>query len=260
MRELLYVSEQKLRHMFWDARRFPGLPGHSVETSMGMFGANAKVSLGSTDQNSDELPTKLERVIRYLDRTHRAVDFPRSDLEPNQWIRFDFKAKYGKAHEDSAPTFSTEDVVLFGGSAESTQQEIDLLLCGSVHHLRDQVISTGRMGSSTSWLYDFIKSLEENENNGVHVVPEFPEARIHSRRREFDLRMAAHEAFGGLMRSSHPSPDSGRLRGHAKVLLDIDDPRWTTRLVVATPLYVEIPPIGMPRGIWRRLSRKERRI
>lgn len=264
MREVLYLSEQKLQNMFLDARRLPGLADHSIDTSIGFFGANAKVSLNSPDQsnqqNTDSLITKLERVIRYLDRTHRAVDFPHSGLTPNQWIRFDFKALYGKAYEDAAPSFAPADIVLFGGStaydSKTAEQEVSLLLCGSVHHLRDQVVATGRMGSSTSWLHDFIRSNEEKERKSIDVIPEFPESRIQSKRNEFDLRMAAYEAFGGLMRSSYPAPDSGRVRGHAKVLLDIEDPRWTTRLVVATPLYVEIPPIKRKRGMWRRFKRR----
>ena len=259
MRELIYLSNRKVEHMFSDAGRMPNRP---IDASIGALGADAKVSVGAPQQSNDNDPSlvarKLERVIRYLDRTHRAVDFPCGELEPNQWIRFDYKAKYGKVHQDSAPEFTPEDIVLFGGSVplNNSSTEVDLLLCGSVYHLRDQVIATGRMGSSTSWLYDFIKLTEKKEQKGIHVISEFPETRRYSRQREFDLKMAAHEAFGGLMRSSHPAPDSGRIRGHARVLLDVNDPRWTKRIVVASPLYVEIPAIKAKGSIWHRIRRK----
>jgi hypothetical protein len=114
------------------------------------------------------------------------------------------------------------------------------------------------MGSDSTWLYDLTKSLERRDRKGIHVIPEFLAELVSRHRSVLDPGEVAREVFGGLMRSNFPRPEFGRLRGHARVLLYIDDPQWVTRFVLATPLYVEISPPNLVRG-WRRVTRKRDR-
>jgi hypothetical protein len=264
MRELLYLSERKLHGMFVDAGRWSSIRPRSVETSVGVPGASTKLTYGGPANAAStlaETAAKLEKVIRYLERTHRIVDFSSPGLRANQWVSFDLEMTYGTGHEDSAIPEVGDDIVLFGGSVDPGREtrEIELLLCGSVNHLRDRIASSGRMGSGSDWLYEVIKTLEERDRKGIHVVPEFLASLVRWNHRSLDPDSIVHEVLGGLMRSTFPAPDRGRLRGIARVLRDIDDDKWVTRLVIGTPLYVEIPP---PRRIgrgWRRLKRSPRR-
>ncbi|WP_134046330.1 SAVMC3_10250 family protein [Amycolatopsis arida] len=258
MREIVYVSERKLEWEFSDASwRLGRRPG--VEASAGLPGTGMKVSMPPASSaeplTSTELAFKLERVIRYLKRTHRPQPFTTPSLRVNQWITFDLNMKYGTAHEDTARYGTPDDVALFGGTAPtvpgSDNRPVELLLCGSVHHLRSQIASHGRMGSDTTWLYELTKELNRREQTGLHVIPEFLTEIVPRNLSVLAPDHVAHEVFGGLMRSTHPRPDYGRLRGHARVLMDIDAPSWITRLVLATPLYIERPPPRLS-SRWRR--------
>ncbi|WP_134736077.1 MULTISPECIES: SAVMC3_10250 family protein [unclassified Amycolatopsis] len=236
----------------------------SVEATVGVPGASTKLTYGgaaNTAVTSAETAAKLEKVIRYLERTCRVVDFSSPGLQANQWVSFDLDMTYGTGHEDSAIPEVGDDIVLFGGSIDPGpgSQEIELLLCGSVNHLRDRIASSGRMGSGSDWLYEVIKALEERDRKGIHVVPEFLTSLVHWNRPRLDPDSIVREVFGGLMRSAFPAPDRGRLRGIARVLRDIDDDKRVTRLILGTPLYVEIPPPRRIRQGWRRLKLSMRR-
>ncbi|WP_432421075.1 SAVMC3_10250 family protein [Nocardia cyriacigeorgica] len=245
-REVLFVSEGKLEWEFSEAssldRRKAG-----GEVSIGLPGNGMKVLTPAGSLSSVEIAAKLEKVIRHIDRRHRPQPFEapglKANLRPNQWITFDLNMRYGTARQDSATSGAPHDVVLFGGSVQSEGggdgRSLDLLLCGSIQHLRSRVASYGRMGSNTDWLYDFASELNRREWANVHVIPEFPTATVPHHHSSITPEHVAHEVFGGLMRSTHPRPDYSRLCGHARVLMDIDNAQWATRLVIATPLYIE---------------------
>jgi hypothetical protein len=177
---------------------------------------------------------QFEAVVRHLHRSRRDIpDATAAELRPNQWIRFDADFGYGPAHEDSG--LRPDDVALFAADTPTR-----LLLCGSVEHLRGGLRSVGRMGSSTGWLHELIVVLHEREQRGVHVIPELPASLLERHTcSHSDLEQAAIWVHGVVL-NNHPPAQRGRLVGLARVLLTVDE--HGRRLVVATPLYVEIPP------------------
>lgn len=266
MRELLYLSERKLFDMFVDPGRLPGVRARGVDASLSFLGATAKLASEASAADVQEAPAavaaKLERVIRYLDlhRHPAALDVDTPELRPNQWIRFDLDLSFGSAHQDSV-VGEPDDVVLFTGTVKPLRtagRETSLLLCGSVQHVRTRIASAGRMGSDTGWLHAAIETLHKREAAGIHVIPEFPGELAPT-----DLSLVSPEEVTqwvfGMIERNHPEHQRGRLAGHARVLLDIRDPRWLRRLVLATPLYVEIPPDVPRRGRWQRIFRGPRR-
>ncbi|MBK3562997.1 SAVMC3_10250 family protein [Streptomyces sp. MBT62] len=182
----------------------------------------------------------VEKAKRTIERRFAPVPFTTRNLQANQWISFDLDMAQVAVHEDSGRP--PEDVALFVGQvvAETRGQPRDLefMLCGSVQHLRTQVCAEGRMGSDTTWLHDLILEVERREENGLNVVPEFLNELMPYRRSEALIEEAAFGVQGWIGRKYPPST-RGRLRGHAIVLMDVDRPRGPSRLVLATPLYVE---------------------
>lgn len=262
VREVVYVSERKLEWEFIDANR-SGRRKPGVEASVGLAGNGLKVSVPSAAPTGTlgpaEVAGRLETVIRYLNKRNphqfSASGLP-DKLQTNQWIRFDLEMRYGTAREDSAVPGSPDDVVLFAGSVpvehDVNTRSFDLLLCGSVQHLRSRIVSHGRMGSNTDWLYELTKELNRRENANMHVIPEFLTSIISRQRSQRNPDQVARDVFGSLSRSEDPRPDYGRLRGHARVLMDISDPNSITRLVVATPLYIERVDPRRDRRWWTR--------
>ncbi|MEU7363974.1 MULTISPECIES: SAVMC3_10250 family protein [Streptomyces] len=213
----------------------------------------------SWDGGSDPLaPHKLvEKAKRRIERDFSPVAFTDFNLRANQWIHFDLDMAHLAVHEDSGRP--PEDVALFIGSVSSgtagQQRDMGVLLCGSVQHLRTRAIPAGRMGSDTTWLHDLILKIERREEEGVNVIPEFLSEIMPTDRSEHRIEETAHGVFGWADRQ-YPPIVRGRHRGHAIVLMDIDNTRWVNRLLVASPLYVEAVPhrvnssrrrFGMPR-------------
>lgn len=182
----------------------------------------------------------VEKAKRTIERRFAPVPFTTRNLQANQWISFDLDMAQAAVHEDSGRP--PEDVALFVGQvpagAGGQPRDLEFMLCGSVQHLRTQVCAQGRMGSDTTWLHDLILEVERREENGLNVVPEFLNELMPHRRSEALIEEAAFGVQGWIARKYPPST-RGRLRGHAIVLMDVDRPRWMSRLVLATPLYVE---------------------
>jgi hypothetical protein len=266
MREVLYVSERKLQFTFTDAASRGRVP-HVRDISLGVPGiASSKVSfddVATEDRTSTfELDQKLERVISFLDHTYRPADFTSPSLTSGQWVKFDLKMRYGTSFKDSAnlPLVTAGDIALFGGAAtperSNDSRPVELLLCGTSNHLRYQISPHGRMGSGSEWLYDVIKILEKRDRNGISVLPEFLTDLIPRHRSILDPGDVARMVYGGLMRSDYPRPDQAQLRGHAKVLLYDENPRLSTRFVLATPLYVEAAPPDR-KSLWPKWLRRK---
>jgi hypothetical protein len=263
VRELIYLSDAKLR-MFMDAVPFPRARSRGGAASIEVLGAKGEISVNPAEPGEEDLAevqaAKLAAVITHLDREWSPVPFTTPGLRPNQWIHFDVSMGYGTAHEDSGRT--PDDVVLFGGSAAPTNtgqsRDVELLLCGSIHHLRDRIASVGRMGSDTRWLYELIKETSKLDQQGVSPFPNDPTDLVPANRSLARPEEVSRWVFDIIDRQ-HPPNQRGRLRGHARVLFDSDDERWFTRLVVATPLYVEISPPPRPVSFWHRLVSRQSR-
>ncbi|MFF7074468.1 SAVMC3_10250 family protein [Streptomyces pseudovenezuelae] len=237
--DLVYVSERKL---YGRLGMRPSSVQQGVQATLKVppfieVSGNRAWEKAAEPTAPHALVSKAKRII---ERRFVPVPFTTRNLQVNQWISFDLAMSQAAVHEDSGRP--PEDVALFTGKvsdgAAERPRDLGLMLCGSVQHLRGQVCAQGRMGSGTTWLHDLILEVERREERGVHVIPESLSELMPHRRSDVLIEDAAFAVHGWIERSRPPST-RGRLRGHALVLMDIDRPQWTNRLVVATPLYVE---------------------
>lgn len=258
MPDLIYVSERKIY----------GRLGMRAAAQRGIQGtikipqvADVTSSATWNDSESSASHALVEKAKQKIERELFPVDLTETNLRSNQWIRFDLAMAQVAVHEDSGRP--PEDVALFVGSVSDSSVErardVRVLLCGSVRHLRTHAISGGRMGSDTTWLHDMILEVEDREESGVNVIPEFLGEILPIRKSQRLMESTVQGLYGWLDRR-YPLSMRGRLRGHAIVLMDIDN-SWVDRLVVATPLYVEALPRETSdsrsrRSIWNRNSRR----
>ncbi|MFF7650420.1 SAVMC3_10250 family protein [Streptomyces sp. NPDC007983] len=258
MTELLYLSEQKLYGRLGIARVI------TQSSAGGTLKIPPVIDLTASRSRSEESAGRasideLMRGVKKVEKLHDPADLTDFNLQPNRWIRFDLGLAQSVVYEDGG--CPPADVALFAGdvpAGESGQpRNMGLLLCGSIQHLRSRDLSPGRMGSDTTWLHDLIIELEQRERAGVHVIPEFLTEILPNRGGERAREQAAFGVHGWISRE-YPAGERPRMRGHAIVLMDIDSPHWTHRLVVASPLYVEVPP-QRANGPWRRFRLAARR-
>jgi len=258
VRDLVYLSEQKLNACFLGATdpRFPPLNG-SLQVPIGPV--TAQVGLGGRATGAPVTEADLERAIKRLIKHHAPCSLDSENLRPNQWVYFDLDLALKTAHEDSGAV--PDDVVLLAGSFPSTDPtavESALLLCGSIQHLRVQVESAGRMGSGTSWLHDVIREIARRDEQGIGVIPEFL-TEMTPHRRPVDRIEDAAYGVHSWMSAEHPPSRRSPTRGYAKILMDAGPPHFIQRLVVATPLFVEISPQRPARqSLWRRRASRRR--
>ncbi|MFE9554198.1 SAVMC3_10250 family protein [Streptomyces sp. NPDC006703] len=252
MRDLVYLSEQKLNACLLGATdpRFPRLSG-SLQAPVGPV--TAQVSLGSPASRIQITEADLDRAIKRLIKHHAPCSLDSPNLRPNQWVYFDLDLALKTVHEDSGTV--PDDVVLFAGSfpsAEPTATDSGVLLCGSIQHLRVQIESAGRMGSGTSWLHEMIGEIARRDAQGVGVIPEFLTEMTPNRRPVGNIEDAAYGIYSWMSRE-YPPPQRNRMHGYAKILMDAGQPQFVHRLLVATPLFVEVSPQRPTRqGWWRR--------
>ncbi|MFI9099536.1 SAVMC3_10250 family protein [Streptomyces fildesensis] len=252
--DLMYLSEQKL----YGRLGIPRINSQREVSGSLKFPPVAPIVEISTSRSWSEERREsatlddLAKGVKEIERNHDPVAFTDSNLRPNRWIRFDLDMAHAAVHEDSGQP--PEDVALFVGGVPAGSggqpRDTGVLLCGSVQHLRTRMIPAGRMGSDTTWLHDLVLALERREQEGLHVIPEFLTDVVPSRRPDHLREAAAMGVFGWTARE-YPASCRSRMRGHAIVLMDVDGPHWVHRLVVASPLYVEVP-LSSP-GARRRL-------
>ncbi|MGX9891121.1 SAVMC3_10250 family protein [Streptomyces sp. NPDC002276] len=199
---------------------------------------------------------ELAKGVKEVEDRQNPAQFTDFGLRPNRWIHFDLDMTHAAVHEDDGEP--PEDVVLFVGDiaagSRGQPRDMGLLLCGSVQHLRTRAVAAGRMGSDTTWLHDLVLGLERRDQEGHQVTPESPTYGAPSRRRDQRREEAAMGVFFWVSRD-YPANCRSRMRGHAVVLMDIEDSSWSERLVVASPLHVEaLPPSSgrrrRPRAPW----------
>ncbi|MGW8797734.1 SAVMC3_10250 family protein [Streptomyces sp. NPDC055775] len=255
MRELVYLSEQKLQRMFVALGRGIGTP--SAEATVGLPGLSVTLTTASPTPTPDGLADatrKLDKVIRFLERNHRPVDFAAPGVRTGHWVSFDLPMGWGIGPE--AAEAASDGLALFVGTASADVEGPDgatgLLLCGTAGHFRHRTVTASRPGSDRDAMYQYLADLKAagDEEDG-------PETASRADRAPDGPDLDAYvvcSAFDAL--SGHwPPPQRGRMRGHARVLLTADHPGRSTRLVVATPLYVENPPPRLP-SRWSRLWRR----
>ncbi|TGB13307.1 SAVMC3_10250 family protein [Streptomyces sp. MZ04] len=254
MRELVYLSEQKLQRMFVASGRGVGAP--SAEAAVGLPGLSVTLTTASSTPAPDGLADatrKLDKVIRFLKRNHRPVDFAAQGVRTGHWVSFDLPMGWGMGPEAAE---ASDGIALFVGTASAVAERpgsaTGLLLCGSAGHFRHRTVTASRPGSDRDAMYQYLADLEAagDDEAGPEAASRADRA---PDRTDLDVRVVC-SAFDAL--SGHwPPPERGRMRGHARVLLTADHPGRSTRLVVATPLYVENPPPRLP-SRWSRLWRR----
>ncbi|MFC5825238.1 SAVMC3_10250 family protein [Nonomuraea insulae] len=263
MSELIYLSSQKLHGRLGipsvaaNAEMRGGIKLPPVAPILEWSATHAR----TTTTEGQASRAALAKGIKKIDKLHSPQEFTTKGLTPNQWIKFDLSMAHAAVHEDSGRP--PEDIALFVGEATvgsymDGMPGIGLMLCGSVRHLLTQANPNGRMGSDTGWLYNLINELERRESEGIHVVPEFLTEIVPHKGTDREREAAAQAVFGWTSRD-YPPRSRSRLRGYATVLMDIDNPRhWIRRLVVASPLYVEVPPQN-PKRRFGWMGRKDSR-
>ncbi|WP_143670426.1 SAVMC3_10250 family protein [Streptomyces antimycoticus] len=242
MTEIVFLSEQKLYGRL-------GIRRTTSQTSAsGTLKIPPVIDISASRSRSEDPLGKatiddLAIGVKKVDELHDPAEFTDLHLQANRWIRFDLHLAQNVVYEDSG--YPPADVALFAGDVPAGEagqpRDMGFLLCGSIQHLRTRDLPPGRMGSDTTWLHDLILELDRREREGGHVIPEFLTEVVPVRGGE---RMREQAAFGvhGWMSRDWPMSERPRMRGYAIVLMDIDNPHWTHRLVVASPLFVEVTP------------------
>ncbi|WPB92213.1 SAVMC3_10250 family protein [Streptomyces malaysiensis] len=242
MAEFLYLSEQKLYGRLGVKRITSQLSASGTLKVPPVIDISASRSR-SEDVLGGATLDDLMKGVKKVDELHDPADFTEFNLQRNRWIRFDLNLAQNVVYEDSGRP--PADVALFAGDVPAGEagqpRDMGFLLCGSIQHLRTQDLPPGRMGSDTTWLHDLILELDRREQEGNHVIPEFLTEVVPSREGERTREQAAFGVHGWMSRD-WPMPERSRMRGYAIVLMDIDNSNWTHRLVVASPLYVEVAP------------------
>ena len=259
MRELIYLSKRK------HAMFYPGRISHSVQFTggLGLGPASAKIEVSAPPLGADEATiVLLNQAVSYLER--EASHFSHSALSPGRWIFFDLNMGYGTSYRDSGDPPEIDDIALFYGSFDQVetdkQSPIDLLLCGSTEHLRIRTTSAGRMGSGTDWLYDLIGEIEETDALGAGELPDSMNPDELAVKRVNAPEEIARWVFD-VIRRHHSPAQYARLQGFARILFIVPATEYSTRLALATPLFVQFAsskPVGIlsRRRMQRELSRR----
>ena len=246
MRELLYLSRPKLDSFFPDRARNVVTDGEAQVSAMSL---TARFRLASSQTDRSNLVRSFKTVHRHIERSAKWFTDPTA--RPGEWLGFELDLGYGTAHRDTALS-ELDDVVLFGGCVPASkvlqERDLEILLCGSACHLMDRCASAGRMGSGTEWMHRLIKRLGRSDEQNVQL--DFQDI-TNQGLGEWDNPEEIAQWVYHVIAANHPAHQRTCLSGLARVLLNADSPRWTTRLVVATPLYVQYRDFSM-RRMWRR--------
>ncbi|MEV5526013.1 SAVMC3_10250 family protein [Streptomyces prunicolor] len=274
MRELLYLSTAKLGEFFPEGgERFSG---RALEAEVSALGAGIRFAAGESPAYEDSPAERLERVLAHIrSKCDARTNVPSSceSLKPRAWFEFNGFFRHGRRlsdvglHDQGVYTFmSVEDPLCQLRRGDDQCPGIQIILCGSRQHvLTECEAPPTRMGSGSDWLHDFAATLVDREERGDTSLPE--DLFSTSRR---DKEFAARSAYDMLL-ADYEGP--AYLHGHARVLCNFDPGVWQHRLIVATPLYVEVAHRPRPgaleaasgrpvsTGLWQwflRRSRKER--
>lgn len=258
MRRILYASDRKIDTFL--SGRSQGTRGRGWSFGGGVAGISLTAAHtpvpGDGSADPAILDKRLIEIQRHLLSTQDLPDFQQHDLRLGEWITFDCDMAYGTAHEDSG---RMSDDVTFFASKQQPQWDTRitaLLLCGSIEHMRDRTASAGRMGSSTEWLHELTRSIYDHEvSHDDRPIEELTELSRPPWPHEVSEGQVARWVHDVLNMS--PTSQHGRLRGYAEVLLDDDDEKkFIDRLVLATPLYVELVPPEPRVARWKRWRRR----
>ncbi|WP_078616192.1 SAVMC3_10250 family protein [Streptomyces albus] len=264
MRELAYLSTAKLGEFRGD--RGSGLSGRAVEAEVSALGVGGRLSIGEAQAGSGSPEESLEQVISHVQgksRAHNLVPGSCASLMARDWMEFTGLFRFGPRRRDlglvdrGVYTFmSIEDTACSLKTGEEQCSGVELILCGSRQHvLTGYDCPPTRMGSGSDWLHDLAAELVAREERGDISFP----GRLSSTSRR-DQEFAARSSYS-MMADYYEGP--AYFHGHARVLCNFEPDRFQHRLIVATPLYVEVAPrperavvggvIGRTGRGWRKL-------
>ncbi|MDO0933116.1 SAVMC3_10250 family protein [Streptomyces sp. DG2A-72] len=234
--EMIYFSRRRLDAFF--PERTPGMsPSWNVEVDLQV--ATIGIGPGAPLTPTEVEVRRLRKVRQHLER--EASHFYAPDLKTGDWVYFDLEMGWGTSHEDSALP-DLDDVLLFCGSLPGDRTggpaTVDLMLCGATEHLLERTATVGRLGSGTRWLHNLILKIDEQDDVGAAGIPEELTQRALSVPRINRPEQIARDVF--RIAQKHHSPlQRARVQGLARVNFNLPNGEWTSRLIMATPLYVQ---------------------
>lgn len=257
----IYFSRRRLNAFFPD--QAPWLtPSWKVGVNLQVL--SVEIGSGNPLTPTEEESRKLAKVRKSLER--EVSHFHAPLLNTGDWVYFDLEMGWGTSYEDSDMP-DIDDVLLFCGSLPGdptgSTDTVDLMLCGSTEHLLDKTATAGRMGSGSRWLHDLILKINRSDGMGITGVPEELTHRALSKPRINQPEQIARDVFRIAQRHHNPL-NRGRVQGLACVDLNLPNGEWSSRLIMATPLYVQrssqpnmrwITRFRMHRDICRRYGR-----
>ncbi|MGW2843214.1 SAVMC3_10250 family protein [Streptomyces sp. NPDC001493] len=221
-----------------------GLVDRSLEAETGAQGFSARLALGPRNAGQptagERHAERLEKALAHLRercRAHTQEPALCQELGAGAWLEFCGLFLYGAAARDLG---LRDDGVFTWRSLEEDRRRhrddefcghIQLLLCGSIQHVRDHPDHPpSRMGSGSDWLHDLAADPVAREARGDTSLP----STLGSTRLK-DQEFAARSALA--VHTDHRT--AGYLRGHARVPCNFPPKPLRHRLIIATPLYVE---------------------
>ncbi|WP_369075295.1 SAVMC3_10250 family protein [Streptomyces calidiresistens] len=234
--EVIYFSRRRLKAFFPERTPTPPL-SWKVEL-------NLQVTTVGLEPGAPLTPTeaelkRLRKVQRHLEK--EVSHFHAPHLRTGEWIYFDLEMGWGTSHEDSTLP-DLDDVLLFCGSLPGDRTggrtTVDLMLCGSTEHLLERTATVGRMGSGSKWLYHLIHKINDRDRAGDTGIPEELTLRALSTSRINRPEQIARDVFR-IAQKHHDPLQRSRVQGLARVDLNLPNGEWSSRLIMATPLYIQ---------------------
>ncbi|WP_370415358.1 SAVMC3_10250 family protein [Streptomyces fradiae] len=245
MREIVYLSESKLRQFVPEPRRVPRTGALRVTTPLGGFDMDAP----ATDLEQGQL-RHLRDVSRHVEL--HAGWYAEPGVRPGQWVQFEAPLRcvtLGAAHKD---------LVLFvdaAGQGETDREageDCRLLMHGSVRHLRGwtpmsvngPALEVEDSASSLGTAFvtragHVVEALTRHRDPlSVEQDPSPAGVRLHGR--------GVQELLDALDDDGDGIDMSAMMTGYARVTGLLPGTRAGSRCVVASPLLVEYAKIDSP--------------
>jgi len=247
MSELIYLATAKFDDFLPDGRS--RITDRALETEVSALGARLRLALGESPGN-EAIIHRFKQILAHL---ASACDAQTTDpqscetLVTRDWFEFSGYFEYGARLSDlgledrGVYTFTSLENPPCSARGEQACPNIQLILCGSREHvLTEPTTQRTRMGSGSDWLHDLAAVLVERVARGD---TSFPEELYSASRR--DKEFAARSAYDMLA----PLEGPAYLHGHARVVCNFSPGARIHRLIVATPLYVEVVPRPVRRAL-----------
>lgn len=238
MREIVYLSEGKLRQFLPEPRRLPRAGALRVTTPFGGVDMDAPATDGQHGQ------------LRHLRQVYKHVElvadwYAKKELRPGQWIQFELPLRcvtLSGAHEDLVLFL---DPVHEGGPDLASTKSCRLLMHGSARHLRSwtpmpvdgPVLEVGNSASSLGDAFvtragQVVKTLTRHRNPGLaDQDASQPADDLHGR--------GVQELLRALDDEEVIINTSALMTGYARVTGVLPNTQDNARCVVASPLIVE---------------------